>query len=169
MQASFRVMGFVVLLIAAQAMVAQDNGEKTDSCSFSDGKQIAVHYLQPESKEKEIFGKEVPYGRPWKPSGKAIVLMTDTNLTVSGTALTAGGYRLYPVPRKDKWELNIERPTGKGESAHDEMVGTVQLDIGKLSRPLPKFTIYFGRVGDRQCNMRMYWGDTGVWAEFKEQ
>ncbi len=157
---------------AATAVLAQSPSDEvaTATCAFADGKQISVRYRQPDAKQTEVFGKLVPFGKIWKPGGHPILLFTETSLTLDGTTIPAGAYELYPTPGPDEWKLDIKRPLSKagGAEAHQEIAG-VSLAKGRLPEPLSRFTIYFGRMGDRQCSMRMYWGHTGVWAEFKEK
>ncbi len=39
----------------------------------------------------------------------------------------------------------------------------------QLSEPLKEFTVLFGHTEPKQCNMRIYYGKSGTWAEFKEK
>jgi Protein of unknown function (DUF2911) len=162
----------VFCFAAATAVLAQDHSDQaaTATCAFADGKQISVRYSQPHAKQTEIFGKIVPFGKTWKPGGNPILLFTETSLALEGATIPAGAYELYPTPGPDQWKLDILRPLSKagGAEAHQK-IASVSLAKGRLPEPLSLFTIYFGRMGDRQCNMRMYWGNTGVWAEFNEK
>ena len=159
-------------LAAAVTVLAQNSSDQvaTATCTFADGKQISVRYLQPRTKQKQVFGKVVPFGKTWEPGGKPILLFTETTLTLNTATIPAGAYELYPEPGRGHWKLDIKRPLAKPGGNHSsENIASVSLDEGRLGRPLSRFAIYFGRIGERQCNMRMYWGRTGVWAEFKEK
>ncbi len=164
-----RLAVLLFILAATASGIAQQDKESTVSCSFADGKQISVRYLRPDSKGKEPFGKIVPWGHEWKPGGQPILLFTTADVTLDSVNIPVGAYELYPVPDEEQWKLIIKRPVAKSEgSPSAQQIGSVTLGAGKLGQPLTRFTIYLGHVAERQCNMRMYWGHTGVWAEFKE-
>ena len=42
------------------------------------------------------------------------------------------------------------------------------MQSGHLSEPQP-FVVSFGHIAPKQCNMRIYDGKIGTWAEFKEK
>jgi hypothetical protein len=43
------------------------------------------------------------------------------------------------------------------------------MEMGQLSQTEKHLGVYFGRLGARQCNMRIYYGKTGLWSELKEK
>lgn len=165
-----RLLLLLVVFAASEALYAQQGEEMTTSCTFADGKQISVRYWQTESKQTKVFGEVVPYGEEWKPGGEPILLFTEAHLALNDVSIPVGAYELYPVPEEERWKLIIKRPSrARSPVSEGQEIGGATLDVGKLAQPLSRFTIYFGKVGEHQCNMRMYWGHTGVWAELKEQ
>ena len=88
-------------------------------CKFSDGKTVKIDYSSPRAKGRKIFGAAsdkaiVPYGEVWRTgANEATTFVADTNVTVGGTAVPAGSYTIFTVPKADAWTLVISKKTGE--------------------------------------------------------
>ena len=141
---------------------AADN-TATATCNFEDGKQMSVRYDQ-ES------GKTLHNGKVWTPGNEAMTLFTQTELLAGNADIPVGAYSLYIIPGKDNWTLivnkNVSAPTKYDE--HQDIV-RMTMEKGELGQAEKQFNIVFGQMGPKQCNMRIYYGTTGTWAEFQEK
>lgn len=135
------------------------------ACSFDDGKAISLRY-QNDTNAKD----EMPVGKLWAPGKTPMYLFTQTELTIGDAALPTGAYSLYLIREKDLWTLVINRGVTAG-SAYDEKLDVVRLplQIGQATEPVPRFTMIFAHAGPKLCNLRIYLGQEGTWAEFRER
>ena len=147
--------------------LAQQTSTKTAiaACDFQDGKELSVRHIE----EEAIHGKDkLPEGKLWTPGGAPMFLFTDTELLIGDSSVPTGAYSMYVIPAKNSWTLvlnkNVSDPNKYDE--HQDLL-RVPMQTGQLSKP-EQFAVSFGHVAPKQCNMRIYYGKTGAWAEFKE-
>jgi hypothetical protein len=128
---------------------------RTTSCTFDDGKQISVRY----NPQGPAGKKELPRGEMW-PASTSIV----------NTEIPVGAYSMYVIPEKKQWTLIINKGVTAGEAykQQDDIV-RAGLDTGDLGQPAKRLQLAFGHIAPKQCNLRIYYGKTGAWAEFKEK
>jgi hypothetical protein len=157
-----------VLLFTLIGMAAAQNDPKsipTASCSFQDGKQITVRY------GNETFtGRDLPSGKVWTPGGQPMLLFTQAPLVAGNTDIPMGAYSMYIVREKDDWTLVVNKNVSTGNK-YDKGLDVVRMGMlkGQLSEPQKEFTLFFGHTEPKQCNMRIYYGKNGTWAEFQEK
>ena len=63
-------------------------------------------YGQPSKKDREIFGKLVPFGEVWRTganAGTEVTFKKDVNF--GGAKVKAGTYTLFTIPTKDEWTV----------------------------------------------------------------
>lgn len=156
-----------ILLVSLGGVTAAQNDPKnipTASCSFQDGKQITVRY------NNETSGRDLPSGKLWTPKGQPMLLFTGTPLIAGNTDIPMGAYSMYIVREKDAWTLVVNKNVSAGNK-YDKHLDVVRIGMlmAQLSEPQKEFTVFFGHTEPKQCNMRIYYGNSGTWAEFKEK
>jgi hypothetical protein len=157
-------------LLLAGGLTAQNQSATPDSdtvsCNFADNKQITVRYNRvPFNKRERLRDNKV-----WLPGGSAMVLFAGADLKFAGKLIPTGAYTMYLIPGKKNWTLIVsknEKPESTYAAQQDLARGP--MDLGQLSQPNDKLTLYFGQMGPKQCNLRVYYGDTGAFTEFEEQ
>ena len=124
---------------------------------------MKVDYSSPRMKGRKIFGGLVPYGQVWRAgANEATTFVTDTNLSVGGTAVPAGSYTLFAVPNADKWQLVISKKIGEWGTAYpgpSEDLARIDMKVSQLSSPMENFTISFDKSGSG-CALTMSWENT---------
>jgi Protein of unknown function (DUF2911) len=163
-----KLMMTAVLLFSLVAMAAAQNDPKsipTASCSFQDGKQITVRYTNETSTSRDL-----PSGKVWTPGGQPMLLFTEAPLVAGNTDIPMGAYSMYIVREKDDWTLVVNKNVSTGNK-YDKHLDVVRMGMlmGQLSEPQKEFTVLFGHTEPKQCNMRIYYGKSGTWAEFNEK
>jgi Protein of unknown function (DUF2911) len=163
-----KLMMTAALLLSAVGVVAAQNDLKnvpTASCSFEDGKQVTVRYSNETS-----TGRDLPSGKMWTPGGQPMLLFTQAPLIANNTDIPMGAYSMYIMRDKDDWTLVVNKNVSTGNK-YDKHLDVVRMGMlmGQLSEPQKEFTVVFGHTDARQCNMRIYYGKNGTWAEFKEK
>jgi Protein of unknown function (DUF2911) len=156
---------FLVSAVGISAAQNDPKGPPTASCSFQDGKQITVRYNNETS-----TGRDLPSGKAWTPGGQPMLLFTQAPLVADKTDIPMGAYSMYIVREKDDWTLIVNKNVDAG-SKYDKHLDVVRVGMlmGQLSEPQKEFTVFFGHTDPRQCNLRIYYGKNGTWAEFKEK
>ena len=160
--ATLLLLGFVFL---DSASAQQPPSPDTDSttCTFADGKQISVRFSTGASSE------HMPMRDAWGPGGAPMYLFTQTDVTAGTANLTAGAYSMYLIEGKP-WKLIINKDVKEGakyDSAKD--IARIPMQSGELPTPVKQLRPYFVHTAPQQCNLRLYYGSTGAWAEFKEK
>jgi Protein of unknown function (DUF2911) len=159
---------FVVLLGGTFSLcfAQQTPAMSTTSCSFQDGKQISVRYDSELNEDKKALSK----GRLWMPGGEPMWLFTQAALSVDTSEIPIGAYSMYIIPDKQDWILIVNKNVSAGRNYNEhEDLARVRMPLGQLSEPQKEFDLFFGHVAPKQCNMRIYYGQSGAWAEFKEK
>ena len=165
-----------VTLLAASP--AQENGGPLLSppakaeCRFADGKKITMDYSSPRMRHRKIYGGLVPWGEVWRVGANdATTFVTNTNVTVDGKTVPAGGYTLFAIPQPAKWTLIVSKMTGEwgipypGQSS-DFLRGNMA--VSKLPAPVENLTIGFDGAGSI-CTMRVDWETTRASVQFSEK
>lgn len=155
----------VMFSFGEQEAQAQGQGTDNVSCTFTDGKQISFRY-QPAPVNKH----GLPEGHVYTPGDAPMLLFTQTPLTAGTTEIPAGAFSVYIIPGKKVWTLIINKNVA-ADGRYDEKQDLARLDmqVGKIETPATQFQILFAHVAPKQCNMRVYSGTSGAWAEFKEK
>jgi DUF2911 family protein len=151
--------------LAAQNQSAAPESN-TVSCNFADGKQVTVRYNSVHFNKRERLKEN----KIWMPGGSAMVLFSGADLKFNGREIPTGAYTMYLIPGKKTWTLIVSK-NEKPENAYvpQQDLARGPMDLGQLSQPTDKLTLYFGQMGPKQCNLRVYYGDTGAFTEFEEQ
>jgi hypothetical protein len=160
---------FAVFLSGALQLLAQDKSAKpqtaTATCTFADEKEMSVHYEMGTSAPK----KPLPTGELWPSTGSPMYLFTQAELTIGNVEIPVGAYSMYVIPDKNKWTLVINKQVTAGAAYNQQQdLVRVPMELGHLSEPQP-FSVAFGHMAPKQCNMRIYYEKIGVWTEFDEK
>jgi hypothetical protein len=89
---------------------------------------------------------------------------------LGNTSIPVGAYTLYLLPGKKDWTLIVSRNTsldGKYDEKQD--LARAQMDIGQLSTPADKLSLYFGHTGPRKCEINVDFGKLRGWVEFRQK
>lgn len=118
-----------------------------------DSLKIEVFYNRPYKKEREIFGKLVPYGEVWRTgANEASTFKTNQDLLVEGSILKAGKYSLWTIPDKTSWQVifndkmynwGVNFSDGKASRVEEFDALKVEVPISKNLKTIEQFSIYF--------------------------
>lgn len=122
-----------------------------DSVSFAvGGKTVKVCYGRPSLRGRQMLGGEaVPYGKVWRTGANEPTMIHATGpITLAGLKVPAGTYSLYTVPRKDEWEIIVNRSTTQwGEESNytdavqKQELGRAKVKAETIATPVETFTI----------------------------
>ncbi len=163
--AMFMVLSIGILQNASAQNKPDQSKTETAACTFQDGTQMSVRYEPPVERKKG----ELPLGELWPRSGSPMYLFTESELLVGDRELAPGAFSMYVIPEKQQWTLIINRNVTAG-SPYNQQQDLVRqpMQIGQVSEPQP-FDLAFAHGAPKQCTLRIYYGKTGAWADFKEK
>jgi len=167
------LISIALFTLATFATAQKPSPPASAECKFSDGKTVKIDYSSPRAKGRKIFGSAsegalVPFGEVWRTgANEATTFVLDKDVTVGGTAVPAGKYTIFTVPKADGWTLIINKKTGEWGIPYkyqgDEL-GRVPMAVSKTSASVENFTIAFDQGGSK-CNLRMEWENTQASVE----
>ena len=179
------VIGILFALTVMAAAQAPDKSKRPSppgaaDCKFADGKTIHTDYSRPYMKGRQIYGGLVPYGKVWRTgANEATTFVTDTDVTVNGTAVPKGSYTIFTVPAEapGKWKLIVNKLTGewgvnKQEGYTYDATELARIDMDatqKLDAPVEQFTISLANKGGDTCTMNLDWEKTRASVDVKEK
>ena len=127
-----------------------------------------VTYSRPARKEREVFGKMLPYGKVWRVgANEATEIKFFTDATIQGKKVKAGVYSLYAIPNETEWTLilNTDLDQWGAYSYKPELdVLRVTAPVKKPEETVENLTIQFRKAGDavNESIMTIAWENTQV-------
>ncbi|MBK8503280.1 MAG: DUF2911 domain-containing protein [Saprospiraceae bacterium] len=131
---------------------------------------IRVIYSRPQKKDREIFGKVVPYNKVWRTGANEnteIKLYRDA--VIDGKKLSAGTYALFTIPGEKEWTIIFNADLDywgsySYQSAHDVL--QTKVPVKALSDSLEYFSIGFEKNGSSGAIMKLGWDNTMIEVPF---
>ncbi|WP_271765085.1 DUF2911 domain-containing protein [Aquimarina algiphila] len=136
---------------------------------------FTVFYNRPYKKDREIFGKLVPYNQVWRTgANEATTFTTDKDIFVDGTTLKAGTYTLWTIPNQKSWKVIFNSQeygwgvnmdgTSKRDPAFDALI--VEVPTQPLLNIIEQFSIYFENANEFTI-LYLAWDRTAVAVPIK--
>ena len=132
---------------------------------------ISITYGRPVARGRALFGALVPWDSVWHPGAdSATRVVISHDITVNGSALKAGEYSLWLVPREHApWTVIFHRAAHTFHKPYPGASGEVlriEVPPESLSN-VESLAIYFPRVIRDEGDLRIHWGTTGVTMRIK--
>lgn len=131
------------------------------------GADIVIDYSQPAKKDREIFGKLVPYGKVWRTGANENTwISVSKDVKVQGKTLPAGKYGLHTIPGKDEWTIifnSVSNEWGSYNYDKSKDVLRVTAKPTMTDKVVERFTI----DADSKGNVSMAWDKTKVMFTIK--
>lgn len=146
-----------------------------DEVVYADGGlRLSVLYNRPYKKNREIFGKLVPYGKVWRTgANEATIFETNKTITIKDKKLNPGKYSVWTVPDSTTWTVIFNSESGqwginhKGEANRNPTLDVLSLPVLAVTQEsvFEQFTIEFKKVGE-EVEMVLMWDNTVVAIPF---
>jgi hypothetical protein len=164
-----RILLCLALLLPAVAARPSDqdgpDAGASTACTFDDGKQVSVQYQRPAGKMREP-----PQGRIWMPGNAPVALFTQAELTINQTSVPVGAYSVYILPGKNTWTFivnkNVSAPANYDK---DKDLVRAPMQTGVLGQKVNPPEFAFSHAGPKECNLRLYAGQTGSFLDISEK
>jgi hypothetical protein len=135
---------------------------------------IRVFYNRPFKKDRDIFGRLVPYGEVWRTgANEATTFETNKDLLIEGRTLRKGKYSLWSIPGENRWKIIFNSEHGQwgigsdGAANRNAQKDVLETDVFAVQqdRVFEQFTISFEKVGE-DAEMVLIWDKTLVAVPF---
>lgn len=94
---------------AAPAFAQIRASERASVSQTLDGTALTLTYSRPSVRGRKLFGALVPWGVVWTPGANwATTLETNRDILIEGTAVPAGRYSVWMIPREDRWTVSLD-------------------------------------------------------------
>lgn len=170
MKKVFLIVGVLALLIVFALF-----GIRSYTKSFSPTSQLVfnegsiegqVVYCRPFKKDRDIFGKLVPYGEVWRTgANEATEITFENDLNFGGKALKAGTYTLFTIPNPTEWTIILNSKLGQWGAFNYKSefdVLRVEVPTEEADKVHEQFTIAFEAKSAEQLDMLLTWDKTRV-------
>lgn len=87
-----------------------------DLASFKKGGEslIKVYYSRPQKNDREVFGKQIKYGKVWRLGANENTEITfATDVKINGITVKAGTYSMFAIPNEKEWTIIINSEVNK--------------------------------------------------------
>jgi len=140
-----------------------------DSASVAlDGGAVKVCYGRPHVNGREIMGKLVPYGEPWRMGAdEATALYVPFRASIAGVKVEPGWYSIYVIPTAKEWQVVVNSDAQRwgvdiDAKVRAKDVGSGTVPAEHLATPAEILTISFMRESSTKATMDVAWADTRV-------
>lgn len=140
-----------------------------DSASVAlDGGAVKVCYGRPHVNGREIMGKLVPYGEPWRMGAdEATAIYVPFRASIAGVKVEPGWYSIYVIPSAKEWQVVVNSDAQRwgvdiDAKVRAKDVGTGTVPAEHLATPAEILTISLAKDSPTKATMDVAWADTHV-------
>lgn len=130
-----------------------------------------VLYSRPQAREREIFGKLVPFGEVWRTgANEATEITLYQDMTVQGEKIKKGTYTLFTIPKEKEWTIILNNSTniwGAYDYHVEKDVARITVPVRKSPIRIEAFSMAFEPIPDGAM-LQIGWDDSYVEVPFKK-
>jgi hypothetical protein len=153
---------FLLAFVATLNFSIAQNAPKS-TAEVAENDVVKVTYGAPSKRDREIFGKLVPFGEVWRTganNGTEITFKKD--VTFGGKAVKAGTYTLFTIPGQKEWKVLLNSELKQWGSygyakIKDKNVAEVSVPATMTENTVEKFNISATATG-----ITIAWDKTAV-------
>jgi hypothetical protein len=125
---------------------------------------VRVTYTRPAKKEREIFGKLIPYGNIWRMgANEATEIKFYQDVIIDGKTVKAGVYSMFAIPNENEWEFifNSELDVwGNAQYKQENDVFRFKAVSKKSDEVIENLSIVFTKNDEKSTTMHIGWDTT---------
>jgi hypothetical protein len=125
---------------------------------------VRVTYSRPAKKDREVFGKLVPFDKVWRMgANESAEIKLYRDVTIQGKVVKAGTYSLFAIPTTKEWTIILNSDLDfwgaySYNQAHDVL--RVNVPVKKSDNVIEDFSIKFRKSKDNETIMMLAWDTT---------
>jgi tetratricopeptide (TPR) repeat protein len=180
---SLKVFSFLIIcLVASTSLFGQQNlpfirvspqAKVVQNISFA---TIEINYSRPAVKEREIYGKLVPYGlapnafgngkpMPWRAGANENTTISLSHQSkINGNPLPAGIYSLHMIVQEHEWTIIFNKDyKAWGSFFYEEASDVLRIQVRPQKVVSREWLMYgFENLTDNSADVFMHWGDQKI-------
>lgn len=129
-----------------------------------------VLYSRPQTRDREIFGKLVPYGEVWRTGANEATEITLYNdLMVGGKTIKKGTYTMFTIPQEKEWTLILNNSTniwGAYDYHVEQDVARITVPVRTTKTPIEALSMSFS-PSENGADLYIGWDNHYVVVPFK--
>ena len=121
---------------------------------------LTVTYSRPSVKDRDIYGKLVPFDQVWRTGANAATTFETTDaIMIDGKKLDAGKYTVYTTPGKTSWSVMFnKKQEGWGPADYDKSMDAVVVNVTPVkAEHMENVYIGFDQVVNEKAMMVIHW------------
>lgn len=130
-----------------------------------------VIYSRPLKRDREIFGKLVPYGKVWRTGANETTELTlYKNMEVGNETVQAGTYSIYTVPNENEWTVILNKKIntwGAMQYAEKEDMVRINVPVRQSPNTIESLSMAFQEAG-KGADLLIGWDDRYIKVPFKD-
>ncbi|MCX2839680.1 DUF2911 domain-containing protein [Salinimicrobium sp. MT39] len=130
-----------------------------------------VLYSRPQTRDREVFGKLVPFGEVWRTgANEATEITLYQDLMVANKTIKKGTYTLFTIPKENEWTIILNNSTniwGAYDYHVEKDVARITVPVRKSPVPIEALSMSFAESNDG-ANLFIGWDDRYVQIPFKQ-
>ncbi|HEX9740206.1 MAG TPA: DUF2911 domain-containing protein [Ignavibacteriaceae bacterium] len=160
----FSVLFFVLILVnispAQQNLTMPQPSQKATVTQTIGLTDISVTYHRPGVKDREVWGKLVPYDAVWRAgANENTTISFSDEVMVEGKVLPAGTYGLHMIPAPNEWTLILSKNSWSwGSFFYDEKEDALRTKVNPVSANQQEWLSYsFENPSVNSVEVVMHW------------
>ncbi len=184
MKTYFVAIAFILCIFQSPQSLAQETGKEGPNFSKMDVSPMdvvlfrdknkepvaRVLYSRPQKRDREVFGKLVPYGEVWRTgANEATEITFYQDMMVGGKRITKGTYSLFTIPREKEWTIILNNSTniwGAYDYHMEQDVVRITVPVRKAPTSIEAFSMAFEPI-ENGAKLQMGWDDRYIEVPFK--
>lgn len=127
--------------------------------------EVRVNYSSPGKRDREIWGKLVPYGELWRTgANSATTLETNFDLKIGGQDVPEGKYALFTIPGEEEWTVILNsNPNQGGTGNYDKSLDQARFTVkAEKGGDRERLTFLFSDTKPKSSNLELVWAGVKV-------
>ena len=125
---------------------------------------VRVTYSRPAKKDREIFGKLIPYNEVWRVgANESTEIKFYKDVTIQGKKVKAGTYSLFAIPNANEWTIILNSDLdfwGAYSYNQTNDILRVNAPVKKSEAVIENFSIQLAKGNDKEAVLRLAWDTT---------
>ncbi len=127
---------------------------------------VRITYSRPAKKEREIFGKLIPYNEVWRTgANESTEIKFFKDVIIQGKKVKAGTYSLFTIPNANEWLIIINSDVDFwGAYSYNQAndILRVTVPVKNSVEVIENFSIQLSKVNSSEAVVRLAWDTTLV-------
>lgn len=127
---------------------------------------VRITYSRPAKKEREIFGKLIPYNEVWRTgANESTEIKFYKDVTIQAKKVKAGTYSLFTIPNANEWLIIINSDVDFwGAYSYNQAndILRVTVPVKNSVEVIENFSIQLSKVNSSEAVVRLAWDTTLV-------